>query len=117
MNPKIVRMLLNIYIVFQSVIWVIGLVFLIMHFCDIIFLALFTMQYIPAFLICLVIITAYFLNLITAPISVVAIMKIKQNKTISKLQKFSIITFPITTLLVGLFVLWGVYEYFKYSIF
>ena len=106
MNPKIVRMLLNIYIVFQCVIFVVDIAFLITQSFAIMMMAYHTSLYIPAFLVYLAIITAYFLNLITAPISVVAIMKIKQNKSISKLQKFSVITFPITTLLIGLFILW-----------
>ena len=117
MNPKIVRMLLNIYIVFQCVIFVMDIIFLVTQQPLIVGMFYTTVQYIPAFLVYLAIMTAYLLNLITAPISVVAIMKIKQNKSISKLQKFSVITFPITTLLIGLFILWGVYEYFKYSIF
>jgi hypothetical protein len=58
------------------------------------------------FIFCFPAFITLILNCITGPFSIIATIKIKKQKALSKWQKFSIITFPVSILLIILFAFW-----------
>jgi hypothetical protein len=106
MSPQIVRMLLNFYIVVQCIVYaasILGVVKGLAFFAFLVYVIVvaFFANFIAAFL-SLSILIIYFLILVTGPFSIVATIKLKKQKALSKWYKFSIISFPTSTLIIAL---------------
>jgi hypothetical protein len=106
MSPQIVRILLNLYIVVQCIVYaasILGVVKGLVFFAFLVYAIVMTFfaNFIVAFL-SLSILIIYFLILVTGPFSVVATIKLKNQKALSKWYKFSIISFPTSTLIIAL---------------
>jgi hypothetical protein len=115
MNPRIVRLLLNLYIVVQSTIYATFLVLFIKAinvFASFAVLGLMALSYaFVASLLIYFVLANYLLVLIVGPFSVVATIKIKKQKPLSKWYKFSIISLPTSALIVilayAMLMIWG----------
>jgi hypothetical protein len=114
MSPQIVRVLLNLYIGIQSAVYATFLILLIKEikiFISVAALGLMALSFsFVASLITYFLLALYLLVLIVGPFSVIATVKIKKQKALSKWYKFSIISFPISALIVTLtysiFMIW-----------
>jgi hypothetical protein len=99
-------MLLNLYIVVQSAAYAAFLIIFIKTiniFASFAVLGLMALSY--AFIASLLIyfvLANYLLVLIIGPFSIVATVKLKKQKALSKWYKFSIISFPTSTLIIAL---------------
>jgi hypothetical protein len=106
MSPQIVRILLNLYIVVQSAVYATFLIFFIKNiiaFISSAVLGLMALSYaFVASLLIYFVLANYLLVLILGPFSIVATIKLKKQKALSKWYKFSIISFPTSTLIVAL---------------
>jgi hypothetical protein len=107
MNSRIVRILLNLYIVVQSAVYVACLILFIKEikifacFAWLGTMALYSAAFGPALLIYFVL-ALYLLILIIGPFSIIATVKLKNQKALSKWYKFSIISLPTSALIVAL---------------
>jgi hypothetical protein len=105
MNPRIVRILLNLYIVVQSAVYATFLIFFIKNIVGFICSALLgtwalcSAAFGTALLIYFVL-ANYLLVLTIGPFSIVATIKLKKQKALSKWYKFSIISFPTSILII-----------------
>jgi hypothetical protein len=114
MSPQIVRILLNLYAVVQSAVYATFLIFFIKNIIAFIcsaVLGLMALSYaFVASLLIFFILALYLLVLIVGPFSIIATVKLKNKKALSKWYKFSIISFPISALIVALaYTLWGIW--------
>jgi hypothetical protein len=106
MSPRIVRILLNLYAVVQSAVYVACLILFIKEikiFACVAVLGLMALSYASCFaLLIFFILALYLLVLIVGPFSIIATVKLKNQKALSKWYKFSIISLPTSTLIVAL---------------
>jgi hypothetical protein len=106
MSPRIVKILLNLYIVVQSAVYVACLILFIKEikiFACFAVLGLMALSYaFVASLLIFFILALYLLVLIIGPFSIVATIKLKNKKALSKWYKFSIISLPTSTLIIAL---------------
>jgi hypothetical protein len=108
-------MLLNLYIVVQCIVYaasILGVVKGLALFAFLVYVIVmaFFVNFIAAFL-SLSILIIYFLILVTGPFSIVATVKLKKQKALSKWYKFSIISLPTSAFIVvlayAMLMIWG----------
>lgn len=108
MNNLFLRILLNLYFYFQCFATIINFILFVLLSFFFVYLygsvaeSQILLNIVTYLFLAIIILLIFQLYVIITPISAIATMKILLNKTLTKLQKFSLVSFPIITILLYL---------------